>query len=67
MSAKKAMAAQYTKLPADLIRSPVLRNLPQCALCVVLPVLDELDRHGGKDNGNQIVPYRMAQDLAGHI
>jgi hypothetical protein len=54
----KPKTGQYTKSPADLIRSPMLRNLPQRALCVVWAVLDEHNRKGGKENGNLIVPYK---------
>jgi hypothetical protein len=48
---------QYIKMPAILIRSPALRNLPLYAFRVVLAVMDELNRSGGKGNGNLIVPY----------
>jgi hypothetical protein len=55
---KKEKAEQYTKLPAALIASPVLRNLPQRAFCVLLAILEELNKHRGKENGNLIVTYK---------
>jgi hypothetical protein len=58
VTAKKPKAEQYTKFPAEMIRSPALRNMPQRAMCVVWATLDEHNKKGGKENGNLVVPYK---------
>jgi hypothetical protein len=58
----KKRGEQYVKLPAELIRSAALRNLPQRAFCVVLAILDEHNRHAGKENGNLAVSYKMLKE-----
>ena len=51
MSAKKEKAEQYIKLYADMIRCPSMRNIPTHAWRVVLAVMDEHNKKGGKENG----------------
>jgi hypothetical protein len=58
MSEKKQKSEQHTKLWADLMRSPSMRHAPHRAWLVTLAVLDELNRHRGKNNYKLIVPHK---------
>jgi hypothetical protein len=55
------LSGQYTKLPAELTASPVLRNLPQRAYCIILAIITELNRNRGKNNGRLVVPYSQLE------
>jgi hypothetical protein len=64
---RRKSTVPFTKLPDDLVKSPVLKVLSRAAFVALFRIIEELAAHKGKDNGRLPVTYADFQACGIHL